>query len=66
MFQLLFEYKFSKAMWGPGPEKCAEIVAGELQCEEPDRRFGGPSRFGVWKSWPVGFLPAAGLYEGLL
>ena len=52
VFQLLFEYKFSKAMWGPGPEKCAEIVAGELQCEEPDRRFGGPSRFGVWKSWP--------------
>lgn len=37
VFQLLFEYKFSKAMWGPGPEKCAEIVAGELQCEEPDR-----------------------------
>ncbi|CAG88152.1 DEHA2E13904p [Debaryomyces hansenii CBS767] len=53
-------------MWGPGPEKCSEIVAGELQSEEPDRRFGGPSRFDVWKSWPVGFLPAAGLYESLL
>lgn len=32
--------------------KCSEIVAGESQSEESEKGFGGPSRFGVWKSWP--------------
>lgn len=47
--------------------RTSEIVAGGSQSEESDRRFGGPSRFGVRKSWPVGFfLPTAGLHESLL
>lgn len=35
--------------------KCSGIVAGESQSEESEKGFGGPSRNGVWKSWPSGF-----------
>ncbi len=55
MLELLCEHKFSKVMWGQEPEKCCDY-RGWVAERRIREAVSGPSRLGVWKSWPVDFF----------